>query len=170
MQRIRISSTLRISATILCLAACALTLALWPLSHYRRHEVTVAWAPPKLLILTSEYGRLEIESFGVRDHHPGVRLRSSPPKATPAQSWLFPEEATFGFWLFVGPSAFKTGPNQYVHSTNIALIIPDWFVALATGGMGIALLKRWHRRFTLRMLFVATTVLAAVLGLMVHKR
>jgi hypothetical protein len=169
MERIRILNVLRISAATLCLAACALTLALWPLSYYRRHKVTVAWAPPKLLILTSEYGRLDIESLAVRDHQPGVRLRSSPPHA-PADSWLFREEATFGFWLSAGPSAFQTGPGLYVRSTHIDLIIPDWFVALATGGMGIALLKQWHRRFTLRMLFVATSILAIVLGLMVAKR
>jgi hypothetical protein len=170
MDRIKISRAVRISAATLCLAACALTLALWPLSYFRRHEVTVAWSPPRLFILTSEFGRLEIASFGVRDHRPGIGLRSYPSRDTYAGSWLYPKEATFGFWLVVGPSAFKTGPNQYVRSTHIALIIPDWFVALATGGMGIALLKRWHRRFTLRMLLAVTTVLAVVLGLMVYKR
>ena len=45
-------------------------------------------------------------------------------------------------------------------------IIPYWFLVLATGSLAMAFQLRWPPRFTLRHLFLATTFLAVVLGMM----
>jgi hypothetical protein len=53
------------------------------------------------------------------------------------------------------------------NTANPAVVsyIPYWFLALATGLLAAACGKRWPRRFTLRSLFIATTFLAVVLGM-----
>jgi hypothetical protein len=45
------------------------------------------------------------------------------------------------------------------------VIFPHWFVTLVIGSLAILLRIRWSPRFTLRSLFVATTLLAVVLGM-----
>jgi hypothetical protein len=44
-------------------------------------------------------------------------------------------------------------------------MVPYWFVVLATGSLAMAFQLRWPWRFTLRSLFIATSFLAVVLGM-----
>jgi hypothetical protein len=166
MERVRILSPLRICAATLCLAAGALMLALWPLSYYRQHELTVAYTPRRLLIFSSEYGRLGIARLGVRDGGPRVTLTSYPPRSG---SWNLRKETTLGFFLAGGygyRTAIPNGPaiDRWL---SFEAVLPDWFVAVTMVGIGIALLKQCHRQFRLWMVFVVTTIFALALGLMV---
>jgi hypothetical protein len=45
------------------------------------------------------------------------------------------------------------------------MIVPDRFLVLTSGSLAMALRLRWPPRFTLRTLFIATTFLAIVLGM-----
>ena len=45
------------------------------------------------------------------------------------------------------------------------LIVPYWFLVLTSGSLAMAFQMRWPWRFTLRSLFIATTFLAVVLGM-----
>jgi hypothetical protein len=45
------------------------------------------------------------------------------------------------------------------------VIMPFWFLVLTSGLLAMLLRLRWPWRFTLRSLFVVTTFLAAVLGM-----
>jgi len=46
--------------------------------------------------------------------------------------------------------------------------MPDWFTVLAVAGLAGVPWIRWSKRFTLRTLLIATTVIAAALGLIAY--
>jgi hypothetical protein len=52
-----------------------------------------------------------------------------------------------------------------VRQGTFGLVIPYWFLVLASGLLAMAFRLRWPCRFTLRSLFIATTFLAFVLGM-----
>ncbi len=57
------------------------------------------------------------------------------------------------------------GFAQY-HSWNGSFVwLPYWFLVLTTGSLAMIFQLRWPLRFTLRSLFIATTFLAVVLGM-----
>jgi hypothetical protein len=47
-----------------------------------------------------------------------------------------------------------------------AFVMPYWFLVLASGSLAMLLRIHWPLRFNLRALFIATTFLAFVLGMM----
>jgi hypothetical protein len=47
----------------------------------------------------------------------------------------------------------------------MTLTLPYWFLVLASGLLAMAFQLRWPLQFTLRTLFVATTFLAILLGM-----
>jgi hypothetical protein len=57
---------------------------------------------------------------------------------------------------------FGVGSFSWKYS---AVTLPYWFLALSSGGLALGLQLRWPWRFTLRTVFIATTFLAAVLGM-----
>jgi hypothetical protein len=50
-------------------------------------------------------------------------------------------------------------------SSASGVILPYWFLVLASGSLAMLFQLRWPPRFTLRHLFIATTFLAVVLGM-----
>ena len=48
----------------------------------------------------------------------------------------------------------------------IGVVLPYWLLVLATGSLAMLFRLRWPWRFNLRSLFIVTTLLAVVLGLM----
>ena len=60
---------------------------------------------------------------------------------------------------------FSIGFTQYL-SWGAALVgLPYWFLVLTTGSLAMAFQLRWPIRFNLCSLFIATTLLAVVLGM-----
>jgi hypothetical protein len=59
------------------------------------------------------------------------------------------------------------GFDGYVNGTGRFLILPYWFLMLGAGSLAIICRLRWPPRFTLRSLFIATTLLAVVMGISV---
>ena len=45
------------------------------------------------------------------------------------------------------------------------MMLPYWFLVLTSGSLAMLFQLRWPPRFTLRSLFIATTFLAVVLGM-----
>ena len=43
--------------------------------------------------------------------------------------------------------------------------VPSWFLVLASGSLAMLFQLRWPPRFTIRSLFITTTFLAVVLGM-----
>jgi hypothetical protein len=57
------------------------------------------------------------------------------------------------------------GLEVYSAMDNFSVTLPYWFLVLTTGSLAMAFQLRWSPRFTLRTLFIATTFLAVVLGM-----
>ena len=60
--------------------------------------------------------------------------------------------ASLGFSASIAPNAFM-------------MLLPYWFLVLASGSLGMLFRLRWPWRFNLRSVFAATTFLAVVLGM-----
>jgi hypothetical protein len=52
-------------------------------------------------------------------------------------------------------------------SPYVVVMLPFWFLVLVSGSLAMLLQLRWPWRFNLRSLFIATTLLAVVLGMIV---
>jgi hypothetical protein len=53
----------------------------------------------------------------------------------------------------------------WTQKTRWNLVLPYWFLVLASGSLAMLFYLRWPWRFTLRGLFVATTFFAVALGM-----
>lgn len=152
-------------ASILCCVLCVALMGVW-LRSYRQmeglHLLTGGWQPsPESLVygIKSESGHLTVWHEPARSKsgkpatwrlstfggtiHPGLELQL-PPAARLPQGAGF--EARFS-WL------------------NSSLTFPYWFLVFATGFLAMICQLRWPWRFTLRHLFIVTTFLAVVLGM-----
>jgi hypothetical protein len=72
--------------------------------------------------------------------------------------------AKYSFW------AFKYAPPEPTSLNTLAAeyFVPSWFVILVTAILSGASWLPWSKRFTLRTLLIATTLVAVVLGLIVY--
>jgi hypothetical protein len=149
---------LRIAFSVTCIVACVLLIALWVRSYWCWDDV--AWR------LTTKRGFLVSSQSGgaVLDYHEfdssalalikwRVRSQPSPDKNLLPIAGI--DEAYAGFLLLNGPDGFL-------------LVIPYWFLVPLTLALAATpWLPMWSRRFTLRTLLIATTLVAVVLGLIV---
>jgi hypothetical protein len=157
MERTKLFSVLRIGAATLCFLLCLLTLGFWVRSYFRDDMLVIGVTQQRGSAFFSAKGAVfalfenfDVDGFAYPSWHVESHVAGEP-------SWRPSDSTTLGFLL--------RGNLKY---HGILLAAPHWFVAFATGGMGVALLFRWFRRFTVRMLLIVTTICAVTLGLMVH--
>lgn len=138
----------------LCASFAALTLllsAMWLRSLWWKDEVVWIFAPDRFIQVESDRGNL-LSAF--RDMRRVVRSPSNHPRTFTFRSrWLSTSDRYRGF-------------GGYVSRQFAFIASPYWFLVLtaATLGMLTAPLRpSW--RFSLRSLFIATTLLAVLLGL-----
>jgi hypothetical protein len=133
---------LRIAFSATCVIACVLLIVLWVRSYYVKDLLDVA-APPYWLVVESIHGRI---SF---------RLTNEP--------------------NMLGSRLFFTSYGQ--RSARFGTSIDDqFFVLYSATAMTLTLMgilpwihyRPWHCRFSLRTLLIATTLVAATLGLIVY--
>jgi hypothetical protein len=153
MERARILSTIRLGTALLMMLASLFVVGLWISSHYQDDMVVVG--DHSSITLVSSEGKLIVY----------YRNLGSP---VDFSKWFYDSQwvllsikPTLGF-LF---KSLSVPPNLF----GWVLSVPDWFGIFAFGGAGLALLFEWHRRFTVRLLLVVTTICAVVLGLMVYR-
>jgi hypothetical protein len=91
--------------------------------------------------------------FKVFSNRRGVRLMTAS-----WQGWSVPvledDRARLGFGTLMGP-------------TSLYVRIPHWFLVVCAAAIATAPWFRWSKRFSLRTLLIATTLLAMLLGLAV---
>jgi hypothetical protein len=139
---------LRIAVTALCLAACVLLIALW-IRSYRVQDVVYGWFPfPGYLQINSTCGDIKIIA-NAEKQEAVWRYNSRAPEAR-GRNWFFNLEQhnRFGWWLDI--------------------TVPHWSLSLALAGLAALISVHWSRRFSLRTLLIATTVVAVGLGLIVY--
>jgi hypothetical protein len=154
-------------ASIVCLVACVALMGMWVRSDSELYEFTVLspfWEHPtemRVYRVLLASGRLQCwyeparsnegsppawhSTFESRPVDPKIKYRVPDPSA---QSPLTP----FGFAV-------------HLSRAYSIVTLPYWFLVLVTGSLSLNFRLRWPWRFNLRTLFIATTFLAIVLGM-----
>jgi hypothetical protein len=139
---------LRIAWSVICAFACLLLVALWIRSYWRSDGVTY-FHGSSTFGCESEWGRLLPYSQTL----PPVKVK-----------WLAASKDIGGETPQTPHPAFRL----VRYPGYFSICIPYWFPATITAALAAApWLPGWSKRFSLRTLLVATTVVAVVLGLAV---
>jgi hypothetical protein len=142
---------LRIAWTVFWGLACILLIVLWVRSHAIRDSAF--WPKNKFgMEINSMKGHAVL--FVVFQPFPNEQTKVLHEKITPNDE-LRVKRGILGFLYDPEVDRFS------VH-------VPFWFLALTLAAVAAAPWIRWSRRFTLRTLLIATTLVALVLGLAVY--
>jgi hypothetical protein len=153
-------------ASIVCLVLCVALMALWVRSYDYQDTLTVGITGTQTVALGSVPGRVLFDQWFAYAPHErrGWSIESEPVNAT----WTKPFPITGPLPLMARGTRFGftvlnmgLGPLGTGHS----LMLPFWFLVFISGSLAMAFQLRWPWRFTLRSLFIATTFLAVVLGM-----
>jgi hypothetical protein len=146
-------------ASIVCLILCAALMGMWVRSYRWKDEFRGRASERQALIAVSIEGRLLSGKFQL-------------PKLTKDWPWLIHsipvDDQMRSDWDMAHGSPgspARLGLEVYSAMDNFSVTLPYWFLVLTTGSLAMAFRLRWPLRFTLRSLFVATTFLAVVLGM-----
>ena len=144
---------LRIAFSATCLIACVLLIVLWARSYRWTCTLTSfdAGADSSLFV---ERGNIGAAYYRL----PSWSLLHQLWNAKPVMDGLD----------MPGRAGFYYGPHPSDHSYTL-LLLPFWFVVMLVAAVGTApWLPWWSKRFSLRTLLIATTLVAVVLGLVVY--
>ena len=156
---------LRIAWSVGCLIACVLLVVLWVRSYWWCDMFEIRTAS-QLLQLDSRKGRL---SFWQKN--PGW------PKQSPKITQLLLDGMDMGRFYGRCPAGDYQKPywdqasilafGRFGSERERVIFIPYWFPVLISAALAAVPWIRWSKRFTLRTLLIATTLVALVLGLIV---
>jgi hypothetical protein len=142
-------------ASIVCLVLCVALMGMWVRSYWRDDGLVLGVTDKRGFIIGSMHGIVTL--YYVRDVGDGVLSKLYVGSYLPGEAvWLPQEEvksAVAGFRLLSYPN----------HGTVLAM--PHWFPLLLTGSLSAILWTKRPLRFTLLSLFMVTTILAILLGI-----
>jgi hypothetical protein len=142
---------LRIAFSAVCGLMCVLLIALWVRSYWRGD---VAQVRPTVT-----------ESFGIGSVRGSIGFDG---KANPFRSW---RRSDWKVWSYpaeiMDPDTFRF---EYDPIVGIDVTVPHWTLVLLFGILAAGPWLRWPRRFSLGTLLIGTTLVAAVLGLIMWAR
>jgi hypothetical protein len=146
---------LRIAVTALSLTACVLLIALWVRSFQYAESITVLRAGQRMShpkwIFYNMLGSIGIDYFPDRSPVTSWEWESIPVEESEPN---FPGPSVLGFYIDLSPS-----PREF--------LAPHWFFVLITVALAGAPWIHWFKRFSLRTLLIATTLVAVGLGIIV---
>lgn len=148
----------RISTGTLCLMTCCSVLSLWVRS-YSWNDVIRGVTTDHEFGIISEKGVLcaQRTSFQNKLSPSGLSVRAHEVNSDDLPDIV---RGTLGFHFeSVGVGRFHV----------LSISFPHGFFALAFGGLGIALLYRWHPPLTRQTLLAVALIVAVVWGLMMHR-
>jgi hypothetical protein len=141
---------LRITFSVACGIVCLLLVALWVRSYWIQ-DVIWGWFPHGgYLQVNFDHGHVKVIANGERQE-PKWRYRSRVPNV-PKLTWYYnlDRASRYGWWLDIKA--------------------PLWFVSIVVAAAGAVPCVQWSKRFSLRTLLIATTLVAVALGLVVALR
>jgi hypothetical protein len=147
--------------------AAVLLVMLWVRSYYTHDAISAKISPisPKRIYMTSWLGSIHV---GCTDWPipTGIEVQTWRRLATPTEEWSRLRELASGWGpLLPEPTlSFRRGPASHPWQ----LWTPHWICTVLAGTL--AALPWLRRRFSLRTLLIATTLVAVVLGLIVWLR
>jgi hypothetical protein len=140
---------LRIAVTALSLTACVLLVALWVRSYWRTYYILGLRGNVGEFSIGSERGRL------------GCIWPTSPLSVLNVERWQFGSESP-DRTPFPGVLGFYYGELALGLS---GILLPHWFIFLVLAATSISPWLPWSRRFRLRTLLIATTLVAVGMGM-----
>jgi hypothetical protein len=164
-------------ASIVCLVACVALMGLWVRSYWWVDEINVNPTAHISLVLTSRPGRLLVtfdDDFNLADRGPfGSSAAVTPPlwslHSDKYSSTFQPEQresrGPYRAIMLFRQKQFLPSAVRPVSGPFVAAAISYWLLVLTSGTLAMLFQLRWPPRFTLRSLFIATTFLAIVLGM-----
>jgi hypothetical protein len=186
----------RIAVTALSLMACGLLVALWVRSYFVFDRLSGEVAGRTSVIMVSYAGRLSavaMERSYLRwnwpqwDSGPILPNNSTfPPAGNQPVTWddtdvVWPTRAKMGFgWIH--RSLYLNIPNRGSGWSPLGMsgrswgtsctgsMVPHWFPVAILAAIGATPWIRWSKRFSLRTLLVATTLVAVGLGIAAMSR
>lgn len=146
MNRPRLIRWLRFAVSAVCLLALVGLIVLWARSYWWRESLW-GWLPtPGYLQVTSEYGGMMII---VTTEHSPSRWSISSKQAFPLYRYWEIALQNNGVWR------------------GVTIFVPHWFLLLLYAALAFVPWLPWSTRYSLRTLLIVTTLVAAVLGLIV---
>jgi hypothetical protein len=160
MESARITRSIRIAVTALCLTACVLLVALWVRSYWRYDFLAGPLGTTRLILIVSCRGQFGIgtapieylSEFGTGG---APKLHSGPSENMPSLTLRMRSFLGIFYWHF---RPLKR-ENQFV--------VPFWLITLVCVSITAAVPLKQTWRFSLRTLLIATTLIAAGLGVVV---
>jgi hypothetical protein len=149
MDRPRILRLLRIAFSVVCGIICLLLIVFW----FRSYGVCeiVSHGSNEAITIGSNNGTVYIARSVVLP----LPLGSSPPSD----------------WKFQTTDVQLDKPTLFTWSSNrkaSIFYLPFWFLVIGAAALSAMPWLRWQKRFSLRTLLIATTVVAALLGAIVY--
>jgi hypothetical protein len=157
MESSRLLRLLRIAVTALGLTACVMLVALWVRSYWCGDRI-IKRDPTGFLIIGSLRGNVELSEVKMpQANSTAAQWSIASTSAAKEQHFVQlaePDYSVLGFHFIRRPS-------------NVAMVLPLWMPLTAIIGMVAILWIPWSRRFSLRTLLIATTLVAVGLGIVV---
>jgi hypothetical protein len=148
-------------ASIVCLVLCVALMGLWVRTYHWYDHVGGSVTDTQVLLIETIPGRLHLirAKLNKPDKDDPYRpLRMWQYRSSRIDSAEFQKPATPQGYLAA------VGFDWYLHRVSW-LNVPFWFLVLVSGSLAMAFQLRWPLRFNLRSMFVLTTFLAVVLGM-----
>ena len=142
-------------ASIACLVLGVALMGMWVRSYRTPDFIRAVVSQTRMLMVNSILGRLDVTYFHMLNPEPlSCKVTSfDSEECFDKDGWsLDANETLCGFVLSLS-------------SEQVRVVAPLWFLVLRSRPVAMALRLRWPWRFTLRSLFIATTFLAIVLGM-----
>lgn len=138
-------ATGRMIAALLCLFVYALFLLTWVRSYWWRDSLSMDVGSRTDFHMTSQNGQVSASVAHTNAAHGLFQLSSHPITA-----------------VRIPLPRFQMRSN---HPGHVVLELPHWFVALLFAAMAAYMRREFPYRFSLRALFIVTTVISILLGL-----
>jgi hypothetical protein len=148
---------LRIAVTAFSLTACVLLVALWVRSYWRWEHVALGATPGQGFLVASANGAPLFQyddAYGTAWRRIKWHVHSAP---TPEQPFGERRRILKGF-------------DWHTFGSGFALSVPYWFLVVLAIALAAVPWFPWSRRFSLRTLLIATTLIAMGLGIIVMSR
>jgi hypothetical protein len=158
-------------ASIVCLVLCVALMGMWVRSYHVWSELTRRYLSARAYQIATQEGRLFLFEFPLNDQDDPLLLLIRASLVWPNGSQPIPLQSEFGAPIGFSPPPWTQGRLTplgfvtYFRRTGSILMLPYWFLVLTSGSLAMLLRLRRPWRFTLRTLFIATTFLAVVLGM-----
>jgi hypothetical protein len=145
-------------ASIVCLVLCVVLMGLWIRSCYSVDKLHGRFTARQVLIITSLQSRLQLNEYALTSD----KMRGQPSEYWP---WSLRSRANTHEVKFFTSGFLSTLGFDWI---GFSVLLPYWFLVLTSGLLAMIFRMRWPPwRFSLRGLFIATTFLAVVLGMII---